>query len=47
MAFALFGEMMGDRCSRISGTNDYDIGFRRERVSTSMRVDGFGGVSPV
>jgi hypothetical protein len=36
MAFALFNEMMGDRCSRVSGSNDYDVGLRRERLGTSM-----------
>jgi hypothetical protein len=47
MAFALFDEVMSDCCSRISGADDDNIILRRERLSTSMRVDGFGGVSPV
>jgi hypothetical protein len=47
MAFALFDEMVSNRCSRISGTDNYDIRLRRERSSTSVRVNGFGGVSPV
>jgi hypothetical protein len=47
MAFAFFNEMMSDRCSRISGSNYYDFGLRRERLCTSMGVDRVGIASPV